>query len=366
MARTQATRSTGSPSAEKKIRVLVVDDSALMRKLITVLIDRDPALEVVGTANDAYQAREAIKDLNPDVITLDVGMPGMNGIKFLENLMRLRPMPVVMVSAFTREGAQETFDALALGAIDFVSKPEVDQESAIEMFGRDMARKLIGAASARLAALTQSVDSAPKNTVPEETASLCAPADLLIAIGASTGGTEAIRKVMRELPPNLPGIVITQHIPAAFSGSFASNVDRSSAISVCEAEDGMIVRPGHAYIAPGDKHLEVHKRGDHYMCRLTDEGRVNWHKPSVEVLFNSVAAAAGNDAIGVMLTGMGKDGAGGMKRLRDAGAATAAQDQETSVIWGMPQAAIKAGGVQEILPLQDMAGFIVKRVFGRD
>jgi two-component system chemotaxis response regulator CheB len=352
----------------KKIRVLVVDDSAVMRQLLTEILNSDPDIEVVGTAPDPFVAREKIKLLNPDVLTLDVEMPRMDGLAFLRNLMRLRPMPVVMCSSLTQKGAAVALDALSLGAIDFVAKPAVDvihgireaaQEivSKVKMASRAQVRPLVEhAPAARVAERHDAGAVLPKRSAPTHFATT----DRIIAIGASTGGTEAIKQVLASLPADIPGIVIVQHIPKAFSGPFAIRMNASSVLNVCEASDRQPILAGHVYIAPGDQHLLVVRDGARYQCRLSDGDLVNLHRPSVDVLFRSVAQSAGRNSIGVMLTGMGRDGAEGMKEMRDAGASTIAQDENSSVVWGMPGAAWQTGAVQSLHPLQEIAARIVE------
>jgi two-component system chemotaxis response regulator CheB len=345
------------------IKVLVVDDSALVRKLLAAMLMRAPDIEVVGTASDPFAARERIKQLNPDVITLDVEMPRMDGITFLENLMRLRPMPVVMVSSLTQKGADVTLRALELGAIDFVAKPRIDISGTLEDYEQELVAKVRVAAAARVVARP----GAPrKRTVDERNStsavlpalglrSMLRTTDRLIAIGASTGGTEAIREVLAEMPADAPAIVISQHIPAAFSKPFADRMNRCSAMAVCEAQDGQQILPGHAYIAPGDRHLVVERDGARYLCRLSTGPHVNRHRPSVDVMFRSVAQNVGPNAVGVLLTGMGDDGARGLKEMLEAGAGTIAQDESTSVVWGMPGQAVKIGAAMQVLPLQHVA-----------
>ena len=350
----------------KKIRVLVVDDSAVMRQLLTEILSSDSGIEVVGTAPDPYVAREKIKLLNPDVLTLDVEMPRMDGLAFLRNLMRLRPMPVVMCSSLTQDGATVALEALSLGAIDFVAKPAVDVAHGIRDAAQEIISKVKMAAHAQVRPL---VDPPVLTVADRHDASVVLPkrsapthfatTDRIIAIGASTGGTEAIKEVLARLPADIPGIVIAQHIPKAFSGSFALRLDASSVLNVCEARDDQPILAGHAYLAPGDRHLLVVRNGARYQCRLSDGDLVNRHRPSVDVLFRSVAQSAGRNSIGVMLTGMGRDGAEGMKEMRDAGASTIAQDENTSVVWGMPGAAWQIGAVQSLQPLHQIAARIV-------
>jgi len=354
----------------KKIRVLIVDDSALVRQILMEIMKRTSDIEVVGTASDPFLARERIKELNPDVLTLDVEMPRMDGLTFLSNLMRLRPMPVVMVSSLTERGAETTFKALELGAVDFVSKPKVDVAGTLEDFGQEILSKIRMAAGARVVARSGGVAAVP----PKHSADAILPAaagattkkmlrttDRIIAVGASTGGTEAIREFLMGMPADSPAIVIAQHIPAAFSLPFTRRMDSLCAMSVCEPYDGQYIMPGHVYIAPGGKHLLVERDGARYLCRLNDGPPVNRHCPSVDVLFRSVAQKVGPNAVGVILTGMGDDGARGLKEMRDAGAPTIAQDEATSVVWGMPGAAVKLGAVGEILPLDKVAAAVMRQ-----
>ena len=349
-----------------RVRVLIVDDSALVRRILTEVLSADPTLEVAGTASDAYMAREKIKQLNPDVLTLDVEMPKMDGVTFLRNLMRLRPMPVVMVSTLTEHGAEVTLDALAVGAIDYLPKPKIDIAATLTDYADELRAKIRSAATARVRPYTGSATVngggavAPRLGVDAVLAK-AAPrrqfrtTDRIIAIGASTGGTEAIKEVLVQLPADTPGVVITQHIPKAFSTPFARRMDACCQMTVYEAEDGQVILPGHVYIAPGDQHLLVVRDGARYVCRLDNGPPVNRHKPSVDVLFRSVAQQAGRSAIGVLLTGMGKDGAVGLKEMRDAGSPTIAQDEATSVVWGMPGEAVAIGAAAETLALGEVA-----------
>jgi two-component system chemotaxis response regulator CheB len=346
---------------------LIVDDSALVRSLLTDILGADRDIEVVGVASDAHMAREKIKALNPDVLTLDVEMPKMDGITFLKNLMRLRPMPVVMVSSLTERGADVTLDALAIGAVDYLSKPTVDLAATLQDYGDELIEKIKTASKASVRALdprraaliatrptehTQAADGAYAKQKQLRTT------ERIIAIGASTGGTEAIKDVLLKLPPDAPGVVVTQHIPKAFSGPFARRLNDTCPLRVCEAEDGQYVLAGHAYISPGDRHLMLVRDGARYKIRLDDGAPVNRHKPSVDVLFRSVAESAGRNAIGVLLTGMGKDGARGLKEMLNAGSQTIAQDEATSVVWGMPGEAVSLGAAQHVLPLESVAGKI--------
>ncbi len=361
----------------KKIRVLIVDDSALVRRILTELLGADPDIEVVGTAADPLMARERIKQLNPDVLTLDVEMPKMDGVTFLANLMRLRPMPVVMVSSLTRDGAEVTLRALELGAVDFVSKPRIDVAHTLSDYAEEIVAKIKVAAGARplkhaAAPLADTLGAIPPKLSADAVLRKTLPTghlqttERIIAIGASTGGTEAIREVLVRMPADAPGIVITQHIPEAFSGPFARRLDGLCAMTVREAADGEHILSGHAYIAPGDRHLLVERDGARYLCRLNDGPPVNRHRPSVDVLFRSVAQNVGPNAIGAILTGMGDDGAEGLKEMRAAGAATLAQDEKTSVVWGMPGAAVRRAAVDEVIGIESMAAAILARLNHRE
>ena len=347
-------------SLEQPCRVLIVDDSAVVRQILTEILASDPGIEVVGTAADPLLAREKIKRLAPDVITLDVEMPRMDGLAFLENLMRLHPLPVVMISSLTERGADTTLQALALGAVDFVSKPKLDVTRGLQGYADEIIEKVKTASRSRVRALVRA-PVAPKLTLAS-TGTPTAPrpsqfrtTDRLIAIGASAGGTEALRVVLEGLPADAPAVVMTQHLPATFSTAFAERLDRHSAMAVREATDGEAVLPGHAYLPPGGKHLRVIRDGARWRCRIDDGPPVNRHKPAVDVLFQSVAQSAGANAIGVILTGMGDDGARGLLQLRQAGAPTLVQDEATSVVWGMPGAAFKLGAAEEQLPLEKIA-----------
>jgi two-component system, chemotaxis family, protein-glutamate methylesterase/glutaminase len=333
-------------------RVLVVDDSALMRKLLTELLGRDRDLEVVGAAADPYAARAMIKATNPDVLTLDVEMPRMDGLTFLRNLMRLRPMPVVMVSSLTERGADATLIALSLGAIDFVAKPRLDVVHGLSLLGDEIVAKVKAAAKATPQRLVEQPAAVAK---PDVVAGL-RTTDKVIAIGASTGGTEAIARVLAKLPADSPGVVIAQHIPAEFSARFAVRLDGLSALTVREARDGDPILVGHAYVAPGHSHLRVVRSGARYVCALGDDAPVNRHRPSVDVLFGSVADQVGGNAVGILLTGMGADGAAALGTMRERGAPTIAQDKESSVVWGMPGEAVARGAAAEVLTLDAIAG----------
>ncbi len=342
--------------AGRKIRVLVVDDSALVRSLLTQIINEQPDMEVVGAAPDPLVAREMIKQKNPDVLTLDVEMPRMDGLDFLERLMRLRPMPVVMVSTLTERGSEVTLRALELGAIDYVSKPKVGISSGLQEYADEIAEKIRTARVAR-------VRRAPPNPAPVLTAdavlapvqSRIASTEKVIIVGASTGGTEAIKAFLVQMPPDCPGILIAQHMPEAFTRPFAERLNGLCRISVAEAVHGERVLPGHAYVAPGHSHLLLARSGANYVVELSQAPPVNRHRPSVDVLFRSAANCAGRNAIGVILTGMGKDGAAGMLEMKQAGATNFAQDEASCIVFGMPKEAIALGGVDEIVSLNDMA-----------
>ena len=347
-----------------KVKVLVVDDSAVIRQLLSEILAQDEGIEVVGSAPDPYVAREKIKRLNPDVLTLDVEMPRMDGITFLRNLMRLRPMPVVMVSTLTEKGATVTMEALSIGAVDFIAKPKMDQAARLHDYAEELVSKVKSAAQARVRPYV------PTGSRAVERAHVVDPrfagwlegglARDLIAIGASTGGTEAIKDVLVGLPSNAPGIVIAQHIPPEFSRSFAERMHRCSALSVKEAEDGDVIERGHAYIAPGGYHLRVQRQGGRLVCRLDQGERVNRHRPSVDVLFDSVVETVPRRAVGVLLTGMGRDGAEGLLRLHQAGARTLCQDEASSIVWGMPGEAVKLGAADAVLSLEAMAEALVR------
>ena len=365
-----------------KITVVVVDDSALVRSMLTEIINRQPDMTCIGAAADPFVAREMIRNLNPDVITLDVEMPRMDGIDFLSKLMRLRPMPVVMVSTLTERGAEVTLKALELGAVDFVAKPKIGVADGLRQLADDITDKVRIAAKARInrlhlpaaAPVPAGAAGAPSTSVRSSGAT-AAPAptkpattspglgrlstEKIIFIGASTGGTEATKEVLASLPADSPGVVITQHMPPGFTRNYAARLDSLCKISVKEATDGERILPGHAYIAPGGLHLSVERSGANYIARVQDGDPVNRHKPSVEVLFKSAARVVGPNAIGIMLTGMGADGAKAMREMKDAGAYCVAQNEATCVVFGMPREAIAAGAVQEVLPLTQIAQHVL-------
>jgi len=335
-----------------KTRVLIIDDSALIRSILTEIINKEPDLEVVGAAPDPLAAREMIRATNPDVLTLDVEMPKMDGLDFLERLMRLRPTPVIMVSTLTERGAEVTMKALELGAIDFVAKPKVGIASGMSELARDICEKIRVASRARMhrhtGAKPVAAQSGPKVALKSYSR---LSTEKIIAIGSSTGGTEAVKEVLMRMPPDCPAIVITQHMPPGFTKSFAARLDGLCKITVSEARDGERLLPGHAYIAPGDRHMRIDRSGANYVIALDDGPPVNRHKPSVEVMFRSVTKNVGPNAIGVMLTGMGKDGAVAMLEMKRAGAYNIAQDEASCVVFGMPREAIALGAADEVLSL---------------
>ncbi|MEI8361982.1 MAG: chemotaxis response regulator protein-glutamate methylesterase [Betaproteobacteria bacterium] len=337
-----------------KIKVLVIDDSALIRSLLTEIINSQSDMEVVGVAPDPLIARDMIKQLNPDVLTLDVEMPKMDGLDFLEKLMRLRPMPVVMVSTLTERGSEITMRALELGAIDFVTKPKMSISDGMREYTDIIADKIRIASQARITSLPRKSAIKSENIAPSPLRNPIISSEKLLIIGASTGGTEAIKSFLLQMPSDCPGILITQHMPAGFTKSFANRLDSLCQIAVKEAEGGERILPGHAYIAPGDKHLLLARSGANYVTQLSDAPPVNRHKPSVDVLFDSAATYAGKNVIGVILTGMGKDGAVGMAQMKNAGAYNFAQNEESCVVYGMPKEAIAQGGVDEIAHLSDL------------
>ncbi len=352
----------------KKIKVLCVDDSALIRSVMTEIINSQSDMTVVGTAADPLVARDLIKVTNPDVLTLDVEMPRMDGLEFLEKLMRLRPMPVVMVSSLTERGSEIALRALELGAIDFVTKPRLGVRDGLLNYTELIAGKIRTAASARIqpgrhAASAKATPDAPQESLLR---SPLLSTEKLIIIGASTGGTEAIREVLQPLPPDSPAVLIAQHMPAGFTRSFAQRLDGLCRINVKEAEHGERVLPGYAYIAPGGFHLSLGRSGANYVAHLDQEPPVNRHRPSIDVLFDSAAKYAGKNAIGIILTGMGKDGAEGLLRMKRAGAHTLAQDEASCVVFGMPREAIALGAVDDVSPLSEVSRRVLAhlRTFG--
>ncbi len=343
----------------KQIRVLIVDDSSLIRRMFTELLESDPAITVVDTAFDPYDAREKIKALQPDVITLDIEMPKMDGLSFLEKIMTLRPMPVVMVSSLTQKGAEATLKALELGAVDYVPKSGSRSFDA-DALKDDLIQKVKAAARAQVKAPGAASAATQERLVLPDGAEFSS--QQVVALGASTGGVEALKEVVRRFPPNFPPVLITQHMPAAFTGTFAKRMDGVSALSCKEAESGDRVQAGHLYLAPGDRHMVLKKDANGYYLALQDTEPVSGHKPSVDVMFESVAAVAKQHAVGGILTGMGKDGAAGLLAMKKAGSFTVGQDEASCIVYGMPKAAWLAGAVEEQAPLNKIAKTLLKNM----
>jgi two-component system, chemotaxis family, protein-glutamate methylesterase/glutaminase len=337
------------------VRVLIVDDSAVMRQLLSGLLAEDPEIEVVGTAADPHIARERIKALNPDVVTLDVEMPHMDGLTFLRKIMTLRPMPVVMISTLTQRGAETTLEALEIGAVDFIAKPSGGALAAsIADLAEELQRKVKAAARVRVG--VNRLAAAPPAPRLQRSAHL---KEKIVFIGASTGGVEALKAVLMALPADCPPTLITQHMPPRFTAGFADRLDRQCPMRVSEAVDDQTVEPGHVYIAPGSHHLEIARVGTRRVCRLSDAPPVAGHRPSVDVLFHSAARVCGQSAVGAILTGMGKDGAEGLLEMRQAGAKTLGQDEDSSLIYGMPRVAFERGAVMRQCSLAHMADAII-------
>ncbi|MAY42437.1 MULTISPECIES: chemotaxis response regulator protein-glutamate methylesterase [unclassified Neptuniibacter] len=342
------------------IRVLIVDDSALVRNVLTELLSLDSSIEVVGTAVDPYDARDKIKLLKPDVVTLDIEMPRMDGITFLKNLMKLNPIPVVMISTLTHAGADATLQALELGAVDYIGKPTANEsDEALKLFQRDLVDKVKAAAgSSSKLKFRRSLSNIDRPVI--KPTSITHKNNQLIAIGSSTGGTEALHDLLSVLPGSMPPIIITQHIPESFSDRFANRLNRQSELSVSEAKEGDVLKAGHVYIAPGSHHLVIKKYGHQFICTLDSSEPVNRHKPSVEVMFDSLSELDAKNITTVLLTGMGEDGALAMKRLVDQGAYSIVQDEATSLVWGMPGAAVRLGAAKEVLALEKVAPRLVQ------
>jgi two-component system, chemotaxis family, protein-glutamate methylesterase/glutaminase len=343
-----------------KIKVLIVDDSALIRAILTEIINQTDDLEVIGVARDPLIAREKIRELKPDVITLDIEMPNMDGLEFLEKLMRLHPLPVLMVSTLTEKGSEATLRALELGAIDFIAKPKIDIKNQLEAYAEEITSKIRMTAKAKVkpgqpVAKPHKKAKTLKISVDKSGSSKQATTQKILVIGASTGGTEAIKEILLEMPADCPPILIVQHMPSGFTKSYAARLDSLCEIGVREAVHGERILPGNAYLAPGDYHLSISRTSTHYICNVTQGPEVNRHRPAVDVLFNSVAALAKGNAVGVILTGMGKDGAAGMKHMSEKGCVNLAQDEASCIVFGMPKEAIAQGGVDEIVPLDKMA-----------
>ncbi len=339
------------------IRVLVVDDSAVVRQIFQTELARDPEIEVVGTAPDPYQARDLVVELKPDVITLDVEMPRMDGLTFLRKLMHYHPMPVIVVSSLTSAGGELALEALHSGAVEVMCKP--GGAYTVGDMTDELIEKIKGAARVDVRGRRAAAAVAAP---PEEVRPLGRTTNQVLAIGASTGGTVALEAILKAFPPDAPGTVITQHMPATFTRFLADRLDQAARVKVKEAADGDAVVPGVALLAPGDHHLVLRRSGARYLVQVKDGPRVNRHRPSVDVMFQSVAQAAGRNAIGVLLTGMGGDGAKGLLAMKEAGAPTIAQDEATSVVWGMPKVAIDLGAAERILPLPSIAAEIIRIV----
>jgi two-component system, chemotaxis family, protein-glutamate methylesterase/glutaminase len=337
------------------IRVLIVDDSALIRQILTDILSKAPGITVVGTAPDPIVAREKIRMLNPDVLTLDLEMPRMDGLTFLSRLMALRPMPVLVISTLTQKGADAAIRAMELGAVDYVPKPLLGIADGMAELGAEIVAKVRAAALARPRARNETAVQAPPLVADPRLST----AGRIVAVGASTGGVEALQRMLTRLPATSPALLITQHMPPGFTTAFANRLDGQCAITVLEATDGRRVLPGHAYIAPGARHLELRRSGAHYECRVHEGPAVSGHRPSVDVLFRSVAATVGAHALGIILTGMGRDGADGLLEMRKAGARTLGQNEASCVIYGMPKAAMQAGAVQTEMPLERLTEAIV-------
>ena len=347
--------------SEQKIRVMIVDDSALIRGVMTEILNEDPQIEVVGSAPDPYVARDKLKTLKPDVLTLDVEMPKMDGLTFLQKLMAARPMPVVMVSSLTEQGAATTMQALETGAVDFVTKPSVDIRHGLAELAEQITTKVKIAAQSTVKKRSQadSTESAERIKALAAQSAMIKTTDTLIAIGSSTGGTEALRELLEVLPPNTPPILMTQHMPEHFTKTFADRLNELCQIHVKEAQEGDSVIPGQALLAPGSYHMELRRSGAKYYVSLNQEPPVNRHRPAVDPMFQSVARYAGANSVGVILTGMGNDGAAGMLDMKKAGSFNFAQDEKSCVVFGMPKEAIKAGGVDKVLPLSDIPSAIL-------
>ena len=343
-------------SRKMAIKVLIVDDSSVVRNLLSSILSADPGIDVVGTAPDPFVARDKILKYNPDVITLDVEMPRMDGITFLRKLMKHYPIPVVIVSSLTQRGTETTMDALESGAIEVIAKPEMDMTRGLEMISRDIVEKLKGAAKANVRRL---VKQKPSRQRRFKSSALVESTHKVIAIGASTGGTEAIKEVLMNMPADSPGMVVVQHMPEKFTRAFAERLDTLCAVDVREAKNNDAVVPGRVLIAPGSHHMVFKRSGARYSVNLNQDAPVFHQRPSVDVLFSSVAEHAGTNSVGVILTGMGGDGAKGLLKMKEAGAKTVAQDEETSVVFGMPKEAIKLEAVDKVVALNQVAGTLL-------
>jgi len=349
-----------------QINVLIVDDSELIRSLLAQIFASDSSINVVGMATDAFDAREKIKTLNPDIITLDVEMPGMDGITFLKNLMRLRPMPVVMISTLTEKGTDTTLQAMEFGAIDFIAKPKINVDTELPILAKQICATVKNAARANISALNHNSQQLQFAKPISPPSSSKRGKDIsIIGIGASTGGTEATKEVLSGLPASMPPIVIVQHMPEGFTASYAKRLDSLTALTVEElTTNNTLLQDSHVYIAHGAHHMTVRRRNGQMRAFLSDDEPVNRHKPSVDVLFDSIAESFGNDSIAVILTGMGIDGASGMSNMKNAGAETIAQDENSSVVWGMPRVASEQGAANKVMPLGTIGKFLVDKCYG--
>ena len=341
------------PEPEKVIKVLIVDDSATVRKILTTELSRDPMINVVGTAPDPYIARDKIIRLNPDVITLDLEMPRMDGITFLRKLMHFKPLPVIIVSSLTREGSKLALEALDVGAVEVMNKPGAAYT--VGDISIELTDKIKAAARSGVRIKTR----AAKSTAVIDRSFMAATTNKILAIGASTGGTQAIRHLLTEFPSNAPGTIIVQHMPENFTRAFAEHLDKLCEVTVKEAENGDIVAPGKVLIAPGNRHMLLNRFGAVYKVVVKDGPRVNRHRPSVDVLFSSTAKYAGSNAVGILLTGMGADGAKGLLEMRESGARTIAEDEKTCVVYGMPKAAVDMGAATDVVELDKITGFVM-------
>lgn len=341
----------------KKIRVLIVDDSISIQKILQEVIESDPGLEVVGAAKDAFEAKEMVNELSPDVITLDVEMPKVNGLRFLEVLMKVKPTPVVMISTLTKANADTTLQALELGAVDYIAKPQLNQEEMFQRYRKMVIKKIRMAAACNI---STGIDHQSADTTTSEPTSFST--NRVLAIGASTGGTEAINYLLGKLPSANFALLIVQHMPAGFTSTFASRLDRTTKFNVIEAQGGELVRPGVAYLAPGDFHMRVIRSNDQLYTEIFKAEKVSGHRPSVDVLFESVASEIGRHAFATLLTGMGKDGAQGLKQIKDAGGFTVVQDESSCVVYGMPRAAVELGAASVIAPLNNIKEKLVQKL----
>lgn len=339
------------------IKVMIVDDSAVMREVMQQLLAPHKDIEVIGAAMDPLLALQKMKTVWPDVILLDVEMPRMDGLTFLDKLMKGRPTPVLMISSLTEKGSEATLRALELGAIDFIAKPRLGIAEGMQAYAEEICAKLKTAARARLPRARGTAAA----SAPATSSAPLLSTEKIFAIGASTGGTEAIKEVLLGLPPDCPGTVVTLHMPPGFTKSYAERLDRQTRLSVREARDGDRILPGHVLLAPGDYHMEVQRSGANYVVRLHREAAVNGHRPAVDVMFNSLARCAGRNLIAALLTGMGKDGARGLQAIRQAGGHTVAQDEATCVVYGMPREAVELGAAKEVLPLERIAGSLLQQ-----